>query len=200
MRTRRLVDVLLASTGLVLFAPLMAVIGGSIRLMDGPPVLFRQTRVSMGGRLFQVLKFRTMNDKRDAEGRLLPDSMRTTALGGFLRRFRLDELPQLWNILTGAMTLIGPRPLLPPTIAEAGERGRLRCTVRPGLTGWAQVNGNTLLKDQDKIALDLWYIANRSLRLDLIILARTVKVALSGERFNLLSIRRAHEGHSRGRG
>lgn len=107
MRTRRLVDVLLASTGLVLFAPLMAVIGGSIRLMDGAPVLFRQTRVSMGGRLFEVLKFRTMNDKRDAEGRLLPDNMRTTALGGFLRRFRLDELPQLWNILTGAMTLIG---------------------------------------------------------------------------------------------
>ena len=200
MRTRRLVDVLFASTALVLFAPVMAVIGASIRLMDGSPILFRQTRVTMGGRLFQVLKFRTMNERRDPEGRLLPDSMRTTRMGRFLRRVRLDELPQLWNILTGAMTLIGPRPLLPPTIAEAGERGRLRCTVRPGLTGWAQVNGNTLLNDPDKIALDLWYIANRSLRLDLIILARTVKVALGGESSNPLSIRRAHESHTRRRG
>jgi lipopolysaccharide/colanic/teichoic acid biosynthesis glycosyltransferase len=185
MRARRTADVMLASTGLVLLAPVMAIIGGSIRLFDGPPVLFKQARVTKGGKLFKVVKFRTMNDGRDAEGQLLPDRMRTTALGRFLRRSRLDELPQLWNILVGEMSLIGPRPLLPQTIAAAGKKGQLRCAVRPGLTGWAQVNGNSLLDDDDKIALDLWYIENRSLRIDLVILARTIGVALRGERFNL---------------
>ncbi|KFG90467.1 UDP-phosphate galactose phosphotransferase [Sphingobium herbicidovorans NBRC 16415] len=185
MGARRIADVMLASTGLVLLAPVMAIIAGSIRLFDGPPVLFKQARVTKGGKLFKVVKFRTMNDGRDAEGQLLPDRMRTTALGRFLRRSRLDELPQLWNILIGEMSLIGPRPLLPQTIAAAGKKGQLRCAVRPGLTGWAQVNGNSLLDDDDKIALDLWYIENRSLRIDLVILARTIGVALRGERFNL---------------
>lgn len=197
MGARRMTDIMLASTGLVLLAPVMAIIGGSIRLFDGAPVLFRQNRLTKGGRLFQVLKFRTMNDRRDAQGQLLPDGMRTTALGRFLRRSRLDELPQLWNILLGEMSLIGPRPLLPQTIAATGEKGQLRCAVRPGLTGWAQVNGNTLLSDEDKIALDLWYIKNRSLWIDLVILARTVGVALRGERFNLRLKGRAHEGHTR---
>ena len=200
MGMRRLIDMLFATTALPLALPVMAVIAGAIRLTDGAPVLYRQVRVTKGGRRFPVIKFRTMTDARDRDGRLLPDAMRTIRIGGFLRRSRLDELPQLWNILTGTMSLIGPRPLLPATIEEAGERGRQRCAVRPGLTGWAQVNGNTLLGERDKIALDLWYIANRSLWLDLTILARTISVAVRGERSNQSSIRRAHEGHSRWRG
>ena len=196
MGARRMTDIMLASAGLVLLAPVMAIIGGSIRLFDGAPILFRQVRVTKGGRLFTVLKFRTMNDRRDAQGQLLPDEMRTTALGRFLRRSRLDELPQLWNILLGEMSLIGPRPLLPQTIAASEEKGHLRCAVRPGLTGWAQVNGATLLSDEDKIALDLWYIENRSLWIDLVIIAGTVGVALRGERFNLRLKGRAHEGHT----
>lgn len=200
MRVRRLIDMVIASAALPLALPVMVVIAGVIRLTDGAPILFRQVRVTKGRRRFELIKFRTMNEARDEQGRLLPDGMRMTRLGRFLRRSRLDELPQLWNILTGAMSLIGPRPLLPPTIEEAGEAGWRRCEVAPGLTGWAQVNGNTLLGEQDKFALDLWYIANRSLRLDLIILIRTIGVALRGERFNPSSIRRAHEGHSRWRG
>lgn len=200
MAVRRLVDLMVASAALPLALPVMAAIAAAIRLTDGTPVLFRQIRVTRGRRQFELIKFRTMTDARDAQGRLLPDGMRTTRLGRFLRRSRLDELPQLWNILTGAMSLIGPRPLLPATIEEAGEAGWRRCEITPGLTGWAQVNGNTLLGEQDKFALDLWYIANRSFRLDLMILIRTVGVALRGERFNPSSLRRAHEGHSRWRG
>lgn len=197
MRASRIIDIAIAATGLVIAAPIMVVIAVAIALSDGRPVLFRQARVTRGGRIFHVAKFRTMNNRCDAQGKLLSDAERTTAVGRFLRRSRLDELPQLWNILSGAMALIGPRPLLPVTIAEAGEKGRIRCTVAPGLTGWAQVNGNALLSDTDKFALDLWYIANRSLWLDLSILARTVAVALRGESPNLSSIRSAHEGDTR---
>jgi len=200
MRISRLTDILFSATALCLSAPVMGVIACAIVLTDGRPILFRQVRIGKHGRPFTVVKFRTMADRRDQEGRLLPDAQRTTPLGRFLRRSRLDELPQFWNVLTGAMALIGPRPLLPQTIAKAGETGRLRCAVPPGLTGWAQVNGNALLTERDKFALDLWYIANRSLWLDLRILARTAVVALRGERSNLSSIRRAHEGHTRGRG
>ena len=200
MAVRRLIDMLVAAAALPLALPVMAVIATAIKLTDGDPVLFRQVRVTKGRRRFELIKFRTMTDARDAQGHLLPDRMRMTRLGRFLRRSRMDELPQLWNILTGAMSLIGPRPLLPATIEEAGEAGRRRCEVTPGLTGWAQVNGNALLGEQDKFALDLWYIANRSLRLDVMILIRTAGVAICGERFNPSSIRRAHEGHSRRRG
>lgn len=196
MSLRRAIDLAVAGGALVAASPLMIAIGVAILLLDGKPILFRQTRVSADGRLFDVIKFRTMRDTRDASGLLLPDAARVTAIGRFLRATRLDELPQLWNIATGAMSLIGPRPLLPATIAQAGEQGRLRCTVRPGLTGWAQVNGNTLLSDADKLALDLWYIANRSLALDMQILVRTVAVATMGERPNPVSIRRAREGNS----
>ena len=196
MAARRMVDLLVACAALPLALPVMAVIAATLSVTDGGPVLFRQVRVTRGKRRFELIKFRTMSDARDAQGRLLPDGMRMTRLGRFLRRSRLDELPQLWNILTGSMSLIGPRPLLPQSIEAAGEAGWRRCEVSPGLTGWAQVNGNALLDEQDKFALDLWYIANRSLRLDLTILVRTVGVALLGERFNPSSIRRAHEGHS----
>ncbi|AUW57378.1 UDP-galactose phosphate transferase [Sphingobium sp. SCG-1] len=194
MSIRRVVDVTVASAAILATLPVTMAIGATIALRDGRPVLFRQKRVSAGGRLFHVVKFRTMRDGRDAAGQLLPDAVRMTKLGRLLRATRLDELPQLWNILSGSMSLIGPRPLLPETIMQAGDKGWLRCAIRPGLTGWAQVNGNALLSDADKIALDLWYIANRSLSLDLRILGRTLLVAARGERPNDLSIRRAHEG------
>ncbi|MDX3909600.1 MAG: sugar transferase [Sphingobium sp.] len=195
MPLRRAVDLVIAGTALIAASPVMAAIGIAILMLDGKPILFRQTRVSLNGRPFHVVKFRTMRDTRDASGHLLPDASRVTTIGRLLRATRLDELPQLWNILTGAMSLIGPRPLLPATIAQAGEQGRLRCTVRPGLTGWAQVNGNALLSDADKLALDVWYIANRSITLDLQILIRTIAVATMGERPNPVSIRRAREGN-----
>jgi lipopolysaccharide/colanic/teichoic acid biosynthesis glycosyltransferase len=195
MSLRRAVDLVIAGTALIAASPVMAAIGLAILALDGKPMLFRQTRVSLKGRPFDVVKFRTMRDTRDASGHLLPDPSRVTTIGKLLRATRLDELPQLWNILTGAMSLIGPRPLLPATIAQAGEQGHLRCTVRPGLTGWAQVNGNALLSDADKLALDVWYIANRSLALDLQILVRTIAVATMGERPDPVSIRRAREGN-----
>lgn len=200
MSVRRLIDVSVAGAAFIAALPVMMVIGGAIALLDGRPVLFRQIRVSKGGRTFRVVKFRTMCERRDASGELLPDALRITRVGRLLRATRLDELPQLWNIIGGAMSIIGPRPLLPETIARAGEKGRLRCMVRPGLTGWAQVNGNALLSDADKLALDLWYIANRSATLDLHILGRTLLVAAMGERPNILSIRRAHEGDPHWRG
>lgn len=196
----RCVDIGFSVLALLVFGPLMLIVALVIAIVDGRPVLFRQGRVSQGGRIFQIVKFRTMNTRCDGSGILLPDAMRMTTVGRFLRRTRFDELPQLVNILSGSMALIGPRPLLPATILAMGDKGRSRCTVRPGLTGWAQVNGNALLSDDDKLALDLWYGANRSVPLDLRILGRTVMVAVRGEQRDLSSIRRAHESHSRGRG
>ena len=135
-----------------------------------------------------------MHDLYDAEGQLLPDTLRLNRLGVLLRRLRLDELPEIYNILRGDMALIGPRPLLPSTIAAMGPDGMRRCEVSPGLTGWAQVNGNALLSEQEKLALDLWYIAHRSLALDMLILWRTMVMVIRGERVNGAHIRRAYAG------
>jgi len=200
MSARRIVDVMVSAIGLVLMLPLLLVVAVAVALAHGRPVLFRQHRVTTGGRLFSVAKFRTMLDLHDASGMPLPDSERMTGLGKALRRLRIDELPQLFNVLAGDMSLIGPRPLLAETLAAAGALGRKRCTIAPGMTGWAQVNGNARLADADKIALDVWYIDNRSVALDLEILLRTFQVTLVGERPNPLSVRRAHEGHPRRRG
>ncbi len=200
MIVRRGIDMLVGGLGLFLCGPLLILFGLILLMIDGRPVLFTQTRSGLGGRSFRVVKFRTMSDARDAGGVLLPDPERITAVGRLLRATRVDELPQLWNVLIGDMSLIGPRPLLPSTIADAKDAGRERGRVRPGVTGWAQVNGNTLLSDDDKIALDNWYIRNRSLRLDLRIVVRTLLVSLRGERRDMAAIGRAHAGapHRRG--
>jgi lipopolysaccharide/colanic/teichoic acid biosynthesis glycosyltransferase/glycosyltransferase involved in cell wall biosynthesis len=171
---KRLVDLCGAAVGLVVTGPLLAWTAATIRLRMGPPVLFRHRRVGREGRVFTVLKFRTMVGERDGDGRLRSKAQRITPAGRLLRRFSLDELPQLWNVLKGEMSLVGPRPLPPVYLPAYTERDRLRHAVRPGLTGWAQVHGRTELKFSRRFALDSWYVENWSLWLDLRILLLTV--------------------------
>lgn len=192
MSVARLRDIVAAAFGLCFLAPLLAIVAASIVALEGRPLFFLQVRGGLNGRDFVLFKFRTMNTARDDSGALLPDRQRITRSGRFMRATRLDELPQLWNVLIGDMSLVGPRPLLPATVAEAARTGSQRNSVRPGLTGWAQVNGNTLLSDQDKIALDGWYVANQSAALDLLILGRTLAVVFFGERLNSTAIGKAH--------
>lgn len=197
--TSRARDILIAAPALCVLAPWLLLAALLVLLFDGRPVFFRQLRSGLHGRQFSVIKFRTMAEARDESGALLPDSQRITALGKWLRATRFDEIPQLWNILVGQMSLVGPRPLLPATIKAAGISGQRRGHVRPGLTGWAQVNGNRLLSDADKIALDNWYVEHRSGALDLNIVCRTITVLLRGERVDHAAIGRANaSGHHRG--
>ncbi|MFJ4097023.1 sugar transferase [Kitasatospora sp. NPDC089913] len=162
-------------TGIVAI-PLGLVIALLIRCTMGGPVLFRQTRTGLRGKEFEILKFRTMRDKRFPEE---PDAPRITRLGDLLRRTSLDELPQLWNVARGEMGVIGPRPTLPEQVVHYSRRQRGRLDVRPGLTGWAQVQGRNSITWPERIELDLWYVRNRSLGLDLRILLLTVKVLLN---------------------
>lgn len=181
-------------------SPLMLLTLLTVALFVGPPLLFVQSRAGRDGRPFSLVKFRTMRSLRDARGALLSDAERLTRCGRFLRRTRVDELPEICNILRGEMGLIGPRPLLPEAVAAMGEAGRLRGAIRPGLTGWAQVNGNTLLSETEKLALDLWYIAHRSIWLDLRILWRTLLMLIGGERLHGAHIGRAYAGTADRRG
>jgi lipopolysaccharide/colanic/teichoic acid biosynthesis glycosyltransferase len=173
-RLKRLLDLCGAAVGLVVTVPLLVFTATTVRLRMGPPVLFRHKRVGRDGRVFTLLKFRTMVDERDGEGRLRPKAQRITPVGRLLRRFSLDELPQLWNVLKGEMSLVGPRPLPPAYLPAYTERERLRLAVRPGLTGWAQVNGRGDLMFSRRFALDSWYVENWSLWLDLRILLLTI--------------------------
>ena len=181
---RRLVDVAFASLGLLAIAPILVLLGLSVFLNLGRPILFAQYRAGRNRKPFLMIKFRSMLDRRDESGALLPDNERTTRFGGFLRRSRLDELPELWNVLKGDMSIVGPRPLLPETVAGMRELGVRRCRVRPGLTGWAQVSGNTFLSEGHKLALDLWYIDHRTLRLDMLIVVESLGLVVFGERVN----------------
>ena len=169
---RRIVDVVVAASTLVLLSPLLLVLAVLVRLRLGSPVLFRQQRSGLHGTEFTIVKLRTMRDERYPGE---PDGDRTPRLGHLLRSTSLDELPQLWNVLRGDMSLIGPRPTLPEQVARYSERERGRLDVRPGLTGWAQVNGRNSISWPERIELDLEYIERRSLRLDLEILRRTVR-------------------------
>jgi len=179
------VEAILAILAFILCLPVMAMVALGVLTFLGWPVLFWQRRCGLGGRPFVMVKFRSMADRRDASGRLLPDNLRLGGFGRLLRRSRLDELPELLNVATGSLAFIGPRPLLPETIARYGDDGHRRCSVRPGLTGWAQVSGNSLLSDQDKLVLDLWYIEHRTIRLDLLIIWQTVRLLVGGERIVL---------------
>lgn len=175
---KRAFDVVMATVALLLLSPVIAIVALSIALSIGRPVLFRQMRPGMGGKPFRMVKFRTMRDAHDASGRPLPDAERITPLGAFLRRTSLDELPELYNVLTGDMSLVGPRPLLMAYLDRYSPTEARRHEVRPGVTGWAQINGRNALSWPEKFALDIWYVDNRSFWLDLRILARTIRKVL----------------------
>ena len=171
---KRSFDFVVAALGLLLLLPLLAVVAGVVRVGLGSPVLFRQVRPGMGGRPFTVLKFRTMRDALGPGGEPLPDERRLTRLGRLLRSTSLDELPELLNVVRGDMSLVGPRPLLTKYLPYYTERERRRHEVRPGITGWAQVNGRNTVTWSERLEMDVWYVENRSLWLDLRILALTL--------------------------
>jgi len=177
---KRLVDVTAAAAGLLILAPLIAAVAAAVRAAMGSPVLHRQKRTGLGEREFELLKFRTMIEQHGPDARLLPDEARLTRLGRFLRRWSLDELPQLWNVLRGEMSLVGPRPLPPKYLPRYTAFQRRRHEVKPGITGWAQVNGRNALTWQEKFELDVWYVDHQSFWLDLKILWMTVWQVLRG--------------------
>ena len=173
-----LFDMLSALLALLLLAMPLLVLAWLIRRKLGSPVLFRQVRPGLQGRPFTMVKFRTMTDERGPDGALLPDAQRLTPFGRFLRASSLDELPELWNVLKGEMSLVGPRPLLMEYLPLYTPEQVRRHEVRPGITGWAQVNGRNAISWSDKFALDVWYVDHRSLWLDVRILWRTVRKVL----------------------
>jgi lipopolysaccharide/colanic/teichoic acid biosynthesis glycosyltransferase len=175
---RRAVEFVLAALIGVIVSPAAAAISVVILLVMGPPVIFRHRRIGYRGQPFTLYKFRTMSSQTGPDGHLLPDAQRMTPMGEALRRTSLDELPQIWNVLRGDMSLVGPRPLLPAYLPRYDSSQRRRLDVRPGITGWCQVNGRNALDWDAKFALDTWYVENRSLWLDLRILARTVPAVL----------------------
>ena len=172
---KRILDILGAAIGLIVFSPIMIVISLMIRREMGSPVLFRQTRPGRHGQPFEMIKFRTMRDAIDTDGHRLPDGERLTKLGKFLRASSLDELPELWNVLKGEMSLVGPRPLLMEYLPLYSPEQARRHEVRPGVTGWAQVNGRNAISWDEKFTLDVWYVDNRSLWLDLKIIWMTIR-------------------------
>ncbi len=178
---KRLLDIMLSGIALLLLSPLILVLILIVRCKLGSPVFFKQERPGLHEKIFTLKKFRTMTDKKDETGQLLPDSMRLTKFGKFLRSSSLDELPELWNIFVGDMSLIGPRPLLVSYLPYYSERERLRHTVRPGLTGLAQVSGRNFLQWDKRLEKDVEYVEHITFLGDLKILAMTVKVALKPE-------------------
>ncbi|HHE0559917.1 TPA: sugar transferase [Vibrio parahaemolyticus] len=172
---KRLFDFFASLCGLILLSPIIALVAWKIRKNLGSPVLFRQTRPGLHGKPFEMVKFRTMKDAGDEQGSPLPDSERMTPFGDKLRNSSLDELPELWNVLKGEMSLVGPRPLLMQYLPLYSQEQARRHEVRPGVTGWAQINGRNAISWEDKFKLDVWYVDNRNLWLDIKILFLTVK-------------------------
>jgi len=188
LKVKRTVDLIVSFAFVTAFSPALFAIGILLFVTMGRPILFRQQRPGRYGRPFTLLKFRTMREARDAEGRLLADEARLTALGRVLRELSLDELPQLWNVLRGDMSLVGPRPLLMQYLERYSAVEMRRHEVKPGITGLAQVNGRNAASWQERFALDVWYVENWSLALDARILARTAWTVLTSEGV-------AHGGH-----
>lgn len=178
---KRALDIFGAAIGLIVFSPILIVISLMIRRKMGMPVFFNQTRPGRHGKPFQMIKFRTMSDATDANGCTLPDSERLTKLGCFLRSSSLDELPELWNVLNGEMSLVGPRPLLMEYQQLYSPEQARRQEVRPGVTGWAQVNGRNAISWEEKFVLDVWYVDNRNLWLDLKIIWMTIRKVIKRE-------------------
>jgi len=177
MVLKRVFDLLMAVAAMLVLSPVILLVAVLIRWSLGPPVLFRQERPGLHGRLFRLYKFRTMRQGRPGE----QDRDRMTRLGLWLRRASLDELPELWNVIRGDMSLVGPRPLLPEYLGRYSEFQARRHEVRPGITGWAQVNGRNELGWEERLSLDVWYVDHRSFWLDLKILLRTFGAVLSGQ-------------------
>ena len=186
---KRGADACAALAGLVVLSPLLLLIAAAVRLLLGSPVLYRQTRPGFQGRPFTIVKFRTMTDARGADGAPLPDADRLTAFGRFLRLSSMDELPELWNVLVGDMSLVGPRPLLMSYLPLYNAEQSRRHDVRPGITGWTQVNGRNENTWERKFELDIWYVDHVSLAVDLRILALTVPAVLHASGVS-------HSGHA----
>ncbi len=178
---KRAVDLVLSLAGLVAALPLLLLGAALVRARLGAPVLFRQRRPGRGGELFTLLKFRTMTDARDERGELLPDERRLTPAGAFLRRWSLDELPELLNVVRGDMSLVGPRPLLEEYLERYSPEQARRHEVRPGITGWAQIHGRNELSWPRRLEMDVWYVDRISLGLDLRILVTTAWKIVTGE-------------------
>jgi lipopolysaccharide/colanic/teichoic acid biosynthesis glycosyltransferase len=176
---KRLIDISAALLLLLLLTPVIAIIAGLIRSQLGSPILFRQTRSGKNGQPFAIIKFRTMRDATDASGQPLTDAERLTSLGTTLRTLSLDELPELWNVLKGDMSLVGPRPFIADYLNLYTPEQVRRLEVRPGITGWAQINGRNAISWEARFALDVWYVEHQSLWLDLKILLLTVKKVLT---------------------
>jgi lipopolysaccharide/colanic/teichoic acid biosynthesis glycosyltransferase len=172
---KRLFDFLLSSTALILLSPIIILVAWKIRKNLGSPILFRQQRPGLNGVVFGMFKFRSMRDLVDSNGRVLSDSKRLTPFGERLRSSSLDELPGLWNVIKGDMSLVGPRPLLVEYLPLYNQEQAKRHNVRPGITGWAQVNGRNAISWEEKFKLDVWYVENQSFWLDIKILFLTVK-------------------------
>jgi sugar transferase EpsL len=179
LRVKRGVDVVVSATALIVLAPVILVVAVVIRLTIGRPVLFKQQRPGLYGEPFTLVKFRTMSNRTDQSGKPLPDAERMTRVGTFLRSTSLDELPTLWCVLTGSMSLVGPRPLLPAYLDRYSPYHARRHEVRPGITGLAQVNGRNSISWEERLDLDVKYVDERNTRLDLKIIAQTVKAVVT---------------------
>ncbi len=179
--TKRALDLVIALTALVVLSPLLVVVAVLVRVRLGSPILFKQVRPGLHAKPFTMLKFRTMLDANDEHGNPLPDDQRLTNFGKLLRSTSLDELPELWNIVCGHMSLVGPRPLLMRYLDRYTPEQARRHEVRPGLTGWAQINGRNAITWEQKFNLDVWYVTNASLQIDLKVLRSTIKSVLVRE-------------------
>lgn len=181
---KRLLDIVIASIALVLLSPLYFYVAHKVRKNLGSPVLFRQVRPGLHGKPFEMIKFRTMRDALDEKGNPLPDSERLTSFGKMLRSTSLDEMPELWNVIKGDMSIVGPRPLLMEYLPLYNKEQAKRHDVRPGMTGHAQVNGRNAISWEQKFKLDTWYVENQSLWLDFKIMLRTVKKVIAKDDIN----------------
>ncbi|WP_436915527.1 sugar transferase [Acinetobacter gandensis] len=176
---KRLLDIVIASSALVLLSPVYALVAYKVKKNLGSPVLFRQLRPGLHGKPFEMIKFRTMKDALDLDGNPLPDSERLTPFGKMLRATSLDEMPELWNVIKGDMSIVGPRPLLMEYLPLYNQEQAKRHNVRPGITGYAQVNGRNAISWEKKFELDTWYVENQSLWLDFKIMLKTIKKVLA---------------------
>ena len=181
---KRLLDIIIASIALILLSPLYAFVAYKVKKNLGSPVLFRQVRPGLHGKPFEMIKFRSMKDAVDAQGNLLPDSERLTPFGKMLRSSSLDEMPELWNVIKGEMSIVGPRPLLMEYLPLYNQEQAKRHLVRPGMTGHAQVNGRNAISWEEKFKLDTWYVENQSVWLDFKIMLKTVKKVLAKDDIN----------------